>query len=156
MPSVLAKMLTHRAATNQDRRTPLALFREIDKEFSFKLDPCTSSSNPGNLGTPYFFKSPEQDGLAEAWHPYGSVFVNPPFRDAKKWIAKAAEEAKLGATVVVLLPSKTETAWWHDYALQADEIRFVRGRVTFEDHNDPFIIGIALIVFRPKESSHVR
>ena len=151
--SVLAKLLTHRSSTNQDRRTPLGLFRELNDEFHFGLDPCTSTSKPNNLATPHRFLWPEQDGLSEPWHPYGSAFVNPPFRDAKKWIAKAKAEAELGCTVVVLLPSKTETAWWHDYALKADEIRFVRGRITFEDHTDPFIIGIALIVFRAKASA---
>lgn len=45
-------------------------------------------------------------------------------------------------------PCKTDTAWWHDYALKANEIRFVRGRVTFEEHDNPFIIGMAIIIFR--------
>jgi len=143
--SVLAKLLSHKG--NQDRRTPKALFDELDKEFHFQLDPCTSTSKPNNLGTPNYFLYPEQDGLKEDWSKYKSVFVNPPFKDAYKWLKKSKEESEKGCTVVVLLPSKTETKWWHEFALKADEIRFVQRRVTFEGHKDPFIIGIALIIF---------
>lgn len=145
--SVLAKLLSHNG--NQDRRTPLSLFNELNAEFNFQLDPCTSTSKPGNLGTPHYFLYPERDGLKENWSKYGSVFVNPPFNDAYNWLKKARDESKLGATVVVLLPSKTETRWWHELALQANEIRFVKRRVTFDGHKDPFIIGIALIIFYP-------
>ncbi len=147
MSSVLAKLLSHKG--EQDRRTPLAIFNELDKEFHFTLDPCTSTSKPNNLGTKHYFLYPDKDGLIEDWSQYGTAFVNPPFKYAKQWIAKAQAESKKGITVVVFLPSKTETAWWHDYALKADEIRFVRRRVTFEEHKDPFIIGMAVIIFRP-------
>jgi phage N-6-adenine-methyltransferase len=144
--SVLAKLLSHKG--NQDRRTPMAIFDELNKEFNFKLDPCTSTSKPGNLNTPHYFLYPEKDGLVEDWSRYGSVFCNPPFKHALKWIKKAKEEAEKGCTVVMFLPSKTETAWWHDYALKADEIRFVRKRVIFEGHKDPFIIGMSIIIFK--------
>ena len=145
--SLLTKLLSHNG--KQDTRTPIGLFRELDKEFDFKLDPCTSTSKPNNLGTKHYFLYPDNDGLLEDWSKYGNTFVNPPFKHAKDWIKKAQEESKKGITVVVLLPSKTDTAWWHDYALKADEIRFVRGRVTFEGHDKPFIIGMSIIVFRP-------
>ena len=144
--SVLSKLLSHNG--NQDRRTPYNLFKEINKEFNFELDPCTSTSNPNNLKTPYYFLYPEKDGLKEDWSRYKSAFVNPPFKDAYKWIKKCYEESKKGVVVVVLLPSKTETAWWHDYALKANEIRFIRRRVTFEGHNNPFIIGMSFIIFK--------
>ena len=129
--SVLAKLLSHNG--NQDRRTPFAIFKELDGEFHFQLDPCTSTSKPNNLGTPNYFLYPEQDGLKENWSRYGNAFVNPPFKYASVWAKKCMEESKKGITVVLFLPSKTETAWWHDYALKASEIRFVRRRVTFED-----------------------
>ena len=144
--SVLAKLLSHNG--EQDRRTPINLFNEINEEFHFELDPCTSTGKPNNLHTPYYFLFPKQDGLKEDWSKYKSVFVNPPFKYAHQWIKKCYEESKKGCTVVVLLPSKTETAWWHDYALKADEIRFIRRRVTFEGHENPFIIGMAFIIFK--------
>ena len=144
--SVLAKLLSHNG--NQDRRTPLAIFNELNEEFHFKLDPCTSTSKPNNLGTEYYFLYPEKDGLKEDWSKYGNAFVNPPFKYASAWAKKCMEESKKGITVVLFLPSKTETAWWHDYALKADEIRFVRRRVTFEEHDNPFIIGMAIIIYK--------
>ncbi len=88
-------------------------------------------------------------GLKEDWSKYKSVFVNPPFKHADKWVKKAYEESKKGCTVVVLIPVKSDTAWWHDYALKANEIRFVRGRVTFEGFKDSFIIGICFLIFKP-------
>ena len=144
--SVLAKLLSHNG--NQDRRTPKGIFDELNKEFNFELDPCTSTSKPNNLGTKYYFLYPEKDGLVESWKGYGNVFVNPPFKYAKKWLKKCYEENKKGVTVVALLPSKTETGWWHDYALKASEIRFIKGRMTFEGHDNPFIIGMSLIIFK--------
>lgn len=144
--SILAKLLSHKG--NQDRRTPLGLFQDLDKEFHFRLDPCTSTSKPNNLGTPHYFLYPKQDGLLEDWSKYKRVFVNPPFKYAYKWMKKCTEEHKKGCTIVALMPSKTETRWWHEFVLQADEIRFVKGRVTFEGHKDPFIIGIALVVWK--------
>lgn len=144
--SVLAKLLSH--DFEQDRRTPKSLFNELNAEFKFELDPCTSTTAPNNLGTPHYFLYPQQDGLKEDWSKYKSAFVNPPFKDAYKWIKKAKEESEKGCNVVILLPSKTETRWWHEYALKADEIRFVKRRVTFEGYTTPFIIGIALIIFK--------
>ena len=144
--SVLAKLLSHKGI--QDRCTPKSLFRELDKEFNFQLDPCTSTSSPNNLNTPHCFLYPEQDGLYEDWSKYKSIFVNPPFKYAYKWLKKAKEESEKGCLVVVLVPSKTETKWWHEFALQANEIRFVRRRVTFEGYDKPFIIGIALVIFK--------
>jgi hypothetical protein len=57
--SILTKLLSHNG--NQDRRTPKILFNELNNEFNFQLDPCTSTEKPNNLGTPYYFKYPEQD-----------------------------------------------------------------------------------------------
>lgn len=144
--SVLTKLFK---GVEQDVRTPFELFRKLDDEFHFQLDPCTSTSKPGNLGTQYSFVFPEKDGLKESWSHYKSIFVNPPFKHANKWVEKAYNESKKGATVVVLVPVKSDTAWWHDFALKATEIRFVRGRLIFEGYKYPFIIGICLLIFRP-------
>ena len=146
--SVLTKLFK---SHQQDTRTPIELFRSLDKEFNFQLDPCSSTSKPNNLKTPHYFLYPEKDGLKEDWSKYKSVFVNPPFKHANKWVEKAYNEGNKGATVVVLVPVKSDTAWWHDYALKAKEIRFVRGRVTFENFDDPFIIGICFLVFKKEE-----
>ena len=79
-----------------------------------------------NAKCPNYF-TPEQDGLAQDW--IGTCWCNPPYgRDIGKWIKKASEA---NATVVCLVPARTDTAWWHDYAMKADDIRFIRGRLKF-------------------------
>ena len=57
--------------------------------------------------------------------------MNPPYgRVLGKWMAKAVESWRSGATVVCLIPARTDTAWWHDFVMQC-EIRFIRGRLRF-------------------------
>ena len=63
----------------------------------------------------------------------GSSFVNPPYSAIKDWIAKDYQEWQKGKTVVFLIPSRTDTRWWHDYVMQATEIRFIKGRLKFGD-----------------------
>lgn len=98
--------------------TPDALYRELNAEFRFTLDPCPLDDAERIM---------ELDGLARSW--CGErVFCNPPYgRGVENWLRKARE----ADVAVFLLPSRTDTAWWHDYALRADEIRFVRGRLRF-------------------------
>jgi hypothetical protein len=74
--------------------------------------------------------------------------MNPPYgRTIARWMAKAVESAAAGATVVCLVPARTDTAWWHDYAVKG-EIRFLRGRLKFggAQHSAPF--PSAVVIFR--------
>lgn len=110
-----------------DWSTPQEVYDWLDAEYGpFTLDPCASSTN---AKCPTFFTVVE-DGLAQKWE--GRVFVNPPYgRGIGEWIAKCYQSAQEGALVVALLPSRTDTAWWHDYVMKADQIRFLRGRLKF-------------------------
>lgn len=66
----------------------------------------------------------------------GSVFCNPPYgRALGAWVRKAYEEAQAGTTVVLLIPARTDTAYFHDYIYGKAEIRFLRGRLHFEDED---------------------
>ena len=110
--------------------TPQAFFDELNKEFDFTLDPCATPQNAKCAR--YFTK--EIDGLAQSWR--GEVvFCNPPYgRDISKWVAKAYAETLSGAKLVVLLiPARTDTAYFHDYIYKKHEIRFVRGRLHFNE-----------------------
>jgi site-specific DNA-methyltransferase (adenine-specific) len=121
--------------------TPQDFFDKLDAEFNFELDVCASPENAKCAR--YFTK--EQDGLAQEWR--GVVFMNPPYgRDIKLWIRKAFESSLAGATVVCLLPARTDTAYWHDYVMKADEIRFIRGRLKFGDSKNvaPFPSAVAI------------
>jgi len=115
-------------------KTPKAVFQTLDAEFRFDFDPC-----PDN---------PAFDGLSISWGKCN--FVNPPYgREIGKWIKKGYEEwIQKGKTVVFLIPSRTCSAYWHDYVMKATEIRFIRGRLKFEGakYNAPF--PSVIIVFR--------
>jgi site-specific DNA-methyltransferase (adenine-specific) len=126
--------------------TPQELFDELDAEFGFTLDPCASDATA--KCTRYF--TAIDDGLAQPWD--GVVFMNPPYgREIGRWVKKAYDESRRGAVVVCLIPARTDTAYWHDYVMRADEIRFIRGRLHFGGqhertaHNAPF--PSAVVVF---------
>jgi phage N-6-adenine-methyltransferase len=92
----------------------------------------------------YFTK--EQDGLVQNWQ--GSVWCNPPYgKEIGKWLKKAYESYLDGARVVLLVPARTDTAWWHDYAMKG-EIRFIRGRLKFGDSKNSAPFPSAVIVFK--------
>lgn len=123
-------------AQTEEWETPQALFDSLDDEFHFTLDPCASKENA--KAEKYFTR--EQDGLLQSWE--GEVvFCNPPYgRPIRDWVKKAAEEAAKGATVVMLLPVRTDAAWFHDNLYGKAEIRFIKGRLRFggATENAPF------------------
>lgn len=122
--------------------TPQAFFDKLNAEFNFDLDVCADAQNAKCKR--YFTK--EQDGLSQEWT--GTVWCNPPYgRVLKDWLRKSVESWKAGATVVLLVPARTDTAWWHDYATQG-EIRFIRGRLKFGDSKTAAPFPSAVIVFR--------
>ena len=74
--------------------------------------------------------------------------MNPPYgRTIKAWMRKAWESSQDGATVVCLVPARTDTAWWHDYAMKG-EIRYVRGRLKFGGHKNSAPFPCAVVIFR--------
>lgn len=75
--------------------------------------------------------------------------MNPPYgREIGKWMKKAYDSAQSGSALVVcLVPARTCTAWWHDYAMKG-EVRFLRGRVRFNDRG-PAPFPSAIVVFKP-------
>lgn len=135
----------HRSA-KQDWRTPRVLYDALNAEFRFGLDAATSPDNP--LGTPAFFTAAD-DGLAQDWSGYGATFLNPPYKGAAAWIAKAAAEAKKGATVVMLLAARVDTKAWHDYIHGKAEVRFIRGRLRFDGAARSAPFPSVIVIFRP-------
>ena len=122
--------------------TPQELFDELDAEFHFTLDPCATIDNA--KCTKFFTE--HDDGLTRQWHPH-TVFMNPPYgRQIYAWVKKAYEESQLGATVVCLLPSRTDTRWWHDYCMKG-EIRFIKGRLKFGSGKNSAPFPSAIVIF---------
>lgn len=138
------RMGVHFSNATDDWATPQGVFDALDAEFGFTLDVCASDAN---TKCPRYFTVSE-DGLSQPWE--GVCFCNPPVgRVIADWIQKAAETARRGAaTVVLLVPARTDTAWWHTYVGQASEVRFIKGRLKFggAENNAPF--PSAIIVFR--------
>jgi phage N-6-adenine-methyltransferase len=120
------------------------MFAELAAEFGpFTLDPCATHQN---AKCPNYFTR-DDDGLAQTWT--GRVYMNPPYgRVLGEWIAKAWEASQTTAEVVVcLVPARTDTRWWHDYAMRG-EIRFLRGRLKFGSCTNPAPFPSAVVVFR--------
>lgn len=112
--------------------TPQDFFDELNAEFHFELDAAATD----RMAKCERYFTPETDGLAQPWtvSEGRAVFCNPPYcRETAKWVKKAYEEAQKGTTIVMLLPSRTDVGWFHDYILGKAEVRFLRGRLKFTD-----------------------
>jgi site-specific DNA-methyltransferase (adenine-specific) len=111
--------------------TPQSIFDELNDEFGFTLDVAASEAN--HKCARYYTK--DDNGLQQAWD--GQVFCNPPYgRAVGKWLAKGREAAANGATVVFLIPARTDTRWFHEHVYKiADDLRFIKGRLRFQ-HSD--------------------
>jgi site-specific DNA-methyltransferase (adenine-specific) len=124
--------------------TPRPFVAALDAEFGFTLDPCATPENA--VCARYF--TVRENGLAQSWAGE-TAFMNPPFgRAIGSWVGKAYREAQRGATVVCLLPVRSDTAWWHAYVMRAAEIRFVRKRIQFGGSNVNAPFPCAVVVFR--------
>lgn len=111
--------------------TPDDFFAELDKEFHFTLDVCATADNA--KCDDYYTEA--MDGLSLKWD--GIVWCNPPYgRNINKWIKKAVNAALEWATVVMLLPARTDTTWFHELIYRRAEIRFIRGRLKFGGSNN--------------------
>lgn len=122
--------------------TPQEFFDSLNNEFDFDLDVCAM---PKNAKCKRYY-TPEEDGLVQPWE--GVCWCNPPYgREIGKWVRKALISSFLGATVVLLLPARTDTRWFHDYILHHGEVRFLRGRLKFGGGNSaPF--PSMVVIFR--------
>lgn len=135
-------MAVHFSAETDLWSTPQDFFDRLNAEFNFELDVCAT---PENAKCKKYFTE-HQNGLLQEWT--GVVWMNPPYgREISAWIQKAYESAQRGSIVVCLVPSRTDTAWWHDYCMKG-EIRLVRGRLKFGGVADNAPFPSAVIVFR--------
>lgn len=125
--------------------TPKDFYEKLNEEFNFNLDPCSTHEN-AKCEKHYTIL---EDGLKQDWGGH-TVFMNPPYgRDISKWVQKAYEESKKpNTTVVCLIPSRTDTSYWHDYIFgKAKDIRFIRGRIKFGNSKNSAPFPSAVIVF---------
>lgn len=138
---------TTKPKRSQEWGTPASIFDPLHAEFSFTVDAAASAEN-AKLPT---FWSRENDALTRAW--YGTIWCNPPFARAEEFVRKAEFEARIGrAIVVMLIPVRSHTAWWHDVVIPRAEIRWILGRFKFvgAPYNAPF--PTCIVIFRPRSA----
>lgn len=129
-----------------DWATPPEVYAELDAEFHFDLDPCSSDDN--RKCAQWFTEA--DDGLAQQWAP-ATVFMNPPYgREIKDWMYKARAEADKGATVVCLIPARLDAIWWNVTTCRS-EVRNRFGRINFIGGHAAFPGPIAVVVMRPDD-----
>ena len=143
-------------STRQDWPTPRSLYDPLNAEFQFEWDLAASSENA--LAPRYYTK--EQDGLKQPWS--GVCWLNPPFgqQSAKMvdWIKRAFDETQIrdDLTVVMLIPARTNTRWFHRYCMKAAEVRFICGRPRFGDATHGLPQPLVLVVFRKHVGTETR
>lgn len=135
-------MQVHYSSNTDLWATPQEFFDKYNAIYKFELDVCAIDENA--KCRKYF--TPEQDGLKQEW--VGICWMNPPYgREISKWMKKAYESSGNGTVVVCLVPARTDTKWWHDYAIKG-EIEFIRGRLKFGNSKNSAPFPSAVITFK--------
>lgn len=141
----------HFSKASDEWETPQEFFDELNAEFRFELDVCATAENrkcPRWYGV-------EADGLTQDWS-NTRCWLNPPYSQLKLWLAKASNSARNGATVVCLIPSRTDTKAWHEFVWNEEthqprsgvEVRFIRGRLKFGGCKNSAPFPSAVVIFR--------
>ena len=132
------------SSNSNEWATPTDFYKELDAEFHFNLDPCSAHEN-AKCEHHYTI---DNDGLTQKWGGR-KVFCNPPYgREIGRWVRKCYEESQRGATVVMLIPARTDTAWFHDYIYGKAEIRFIRGRLHFNESASGAPFPSMIVIFK--------
>ncbi len=138
-------------SNNQDWETPQDLFDTLNSEFKFDTDLAATDKNKKCMA----YYSISEDALKRQWK--GVCWLNPPYGSKdyklKDWVKKSWQESKKdGCIVVLLIPARTNTGWWHDYCMHASEIRFIKGRPKFNNSDHGLPQPLAIVIFK-KETS---
>lgn len=134
---------------NDNWSTPFSVYNDLNKEFKFDFDPCPLDLNTKTSATLFDFNDNKEifDGLTAVWG--DSNFVNPPYSKIARWVEKSYIEYKKGKIVVLLIPSRTDTRWFHRYCLPfANEIRFCKGRLKFGDAKFTAPFPSMIVIFK--------
>lgn len=128
--------------------TPQDFYNELHKEFKFTLDPCADENNHKCIK--YYTK--EDDGLEQDWEGE-TVFCNPPYgRDIYDWVHKCWLENQIhDITVVMLIPARTDTKYFHEYIYNKAEIRFIKGRLKFGNSKNSAPFPSMVVIYRKSE-----
>lgn len=136
-------MNVHFSSNSNEWFTPQDFYDRLNQEFNFSLDVAATSDN---AKTQRYFTETD-DGLAQSWD-NETVWCNPPYgRTLRKWVEKASKA--MGGVVVMLIPARTDTSYFHDYIYKKQnvEIRFIRGRLKFGGSKNSAPFPSMVVVF---------
>ena len=124
--------------------TPQKFYDKLNKEFNFDLDPCATIEN---AKCDLYFTE-EENGLKQDWKGF-TVFVNPPYgRVIKDWVKKCHDESlKPNTKVVMLIPARTDTIYFHKYIYNIATIRFLKGRLKFGECTNSAPFPSMVVIF---------
>lgn len=132
------------SSLRDDWRTPKSLFDDLNQEFSFDLDPA---SNDFNFKCEKHFTI-KDNGLVQSWANH-SVYLNPPYgREIYDWCKKAYLEKDKAKVIVALLPARTDTRWFHEFIYKKAEIRFIKGRVHFDESKNAAPFPSMIVIWK--------
>lgn len=124
--------------------TPQELFDRLDAIYHFTLDPAADDSN--HKCEKYYTAA--QDGLLQNWGGE-TVFCNPPYgREIGKWVKKAYESARECPAIVMLLPARTDTKWFHNYILNKATVHWIEGRLKFGNAKNSAPFPSMIVVYQ--------
>ena len=120
------------SSKKNDWDTPQWLFDHLNEEYKFALDCCAESES--TKCEEYISK--EENALTIDWSKKvskgKSVWMNSPYgRTIHLWMKMAVEKSLKNYRIVCLLPSRTDTKYWHNYVTKACKIKFIKGRLIF-------------------------
>lgn len=139
-----ARQSVHYSSATDEWETPQPFFDELDQRWCFTLDVCSTDQNA--KCAKHYTRS--TNGLIQSWAGE-RCWMNPPYgRAIGDWMRKAYQESRNGALVVCLVPARTDTAWWHDYAAKGD-VTFIRGRLKFGGARNSAPFPSAVVIFNP-------
>jgi phage N-6-adenine-methyltransferase len=145
----------YRSSSDDSWTTPRTFFDSLNREFDFTLDAAAlkSSALCNRWYGPDHDSLDMQDAFSRDWQQdaQGNIWLNPPYgRTIKSWMQKANLEASRGGgQIVCLVPSRTDTTWWHENCIQ-HEVRFIRGRLKFGNQKNPAPFPSAVVIMRGK------
>ena len=132
--------------------TPQHIFDVLNQKFNFTLDPASDGVN--NKCAKYY--TIQTNGLNQTWH-RETVFVNPPYSKTYDWVSKSYHEVLKGnTTVVMLLPARTDTKWFHEFCLDpilVKSVTFIKGRLKFGGHKNSAPFPSMIVEFCPPKKT---
>lgn len=108
-------------------QTPKHIFDILNQEFNFDCDVAADENN--HLVDRFI--SERENALSSTTRWGERNFVNPPYDNIAPWVSRCIEEKNRGNTSVLLVPADTSVKWFRTAWNNANEIRFVSGRINF-------------------------